>query len=330
MRPLPWLRYPNPTIAFLLFAVALAQTPTARPAAAQAHESLPVVTQIPASTRAMALGDAYMMNAAHADAIFYHPALLAGASGFGLDVQSWGGSGTAASASAALPWLGGGVALGVQTLTYGTTQAVVLGDVGSAAPGGQDVLFDGRTDNVSEWIASLGYAREVLGIDVGVVGKLVEAQVFSSDGSAWMVDVGVAREVGPLTAGLAWRNLGQSLSLRTGTFGTGAPDRPDGPTLGVGGYGRQLGPLDVGLAGSVSYVSSVWLPSAGVEVGYWPIQGRTFVGRIGVQRVPVGEASPFSFGFAFWGDDITLEWAFQPFSGGVSGGGTHRVGVRWR
>ena len=76
---------------------------------AQMSGSLPRVLELPASTRAMALGDAYMMNAQHADALFYHPALLTEASGFGLELQRWGTNSTATAASAAMQWLGGGV-----------------------------------------------------------------------------------------------------------------------------------------------------------------------------------------------------------------------------
>jgi hypothetical protein len=65
-------------------------------------------------------------------------------------------------------------------------------------------------------------------------------------------------------------------------------------------------------------------------VGYWPVRGRTFVGRLGAQVVPEGsDASPFTFGFAFWGDDLVVEWAFQPFDGAPESG-THRFSIGWR
>ena len=290
----------------------------ASPSSAQTVGALPRVAELPASTRAMALGDAYMMDSGHADAVFYHPALLTRASGFGLDVQRWGANATSAAASAAVAWLGGGVGIGVQTLQFAASSAAL-----AAAPAGQDHLFDSGTLGVSERIALLGYARELFGFDVGVVGKLVEERIGSSHDTGALVDVGIATDVGPLTAGLSWRNLGQTVSSRFTEF-----ERPERVTLGVGGYGEQLGPLDVGVSAAVSYASSEWLPSAGVEVGYWPIQGRTFVGRVGVRRVPGGQASPISLGFAFWGDDIVLEWGFQPFDGAADGG-THRFGVRW-
>ena len=93
--------------------------------------------------------------------------------------------------------------------------------------------------------------------------------------------------------------------------------------LGAGAYGQQLGPLDVGLSGSLSHSDEQTTPSAGLEVGYWPIRGRTFVGRVGLQGIPEGEGSPFSFGLAFWGDNLTAEWAYRNYGEA----GTHRFGV---
>ena len=287
--------------------------------AAQTAGALPRVFELPASTRAMALGDAYMMNARHADALFYHPALLAGASGFGLDLQRWGANSSSATVSAARQWLGGGIGVGLQTLQYGAPAE------GSAAtPGGQDHLFATGASAVSERVATVGYARELLGIDIGVATKFVEERVGAARDAGLLFDFGIAADLGPVRAGLTYRNLGSDLS-------PGGSDmaRPDGLTLGVGAYGEQVGILDVGFTGAVTYVGDQAIPSGGVEVGYWPIRGRTFVARIGARRVPEGDASPLSLGFAFWGDNITLEWAFQPVD--VDGAsGTHRFGVRWR
>ena len=40
-----------------------------------------------------------------------------------------------------------------------------------------------------------------------------------------------------------------------------------------------------------------------------------------------GDASPVPFGSRFWGDDLVLEYAFQPVSGED---GLHRITVGWR
>jgi len=274
----------------------------------------PRLRTLPASTRAMALGGAYMMNAGHADVLFYHPALLVGASGFGLDVQRWGGEGSAASASAAVAWLGGSVGIGLQTLQAGVP--------GLATPR-QDDLFTLGPAPVSERIATVGYARRLFGLQVGVAGKLVDERLHSARSSTVLVDVGVAREVGPLTVGLTVQDLGND------PFEDDGDQAPARLVLGAGAYGRQVGPLDMGFTASLTHSADETLAGAGVEVGYWPINGRTFVARAGVQKVPDGsEADPFTFGFAFWGDDLVLEWAYQGF--GDLDEATHRFGVRWR
>jgi len=136
---------------------------------AQTAGALPRVLELPASTRAMALGDAYMMNARHADALFYHPALLTGASGFGLDLQRWGANSSSSTISAARQWLGLGIGVGLQTLQYGAP-----GEGFDAAPGGQDHLFVLGASPVSERIATIGLAKELFGIDVGIATKVVE------------------------------------------------------------------------------------------------------------------------------------------------------------
>ncbi|MDH3269744.1 MAG: hypothetical protein OEN56_00335 [Gemmatimonadota bacterium] len=287
--------------------------------AAQVAGALPLTTQLPASTRAMALGDSYQMSAGHADAIFYHPALLAGASGFGLDVQRWSIEGSAVAASAAVSWLGGGVGIGLRSLQYRASGSGEL-----AAPGGQDHLFEAESVPVSERVATLGYAREAfLGIDVGVALSLVEERVGPSQHGVALVDVGLSREVGPVTVGLTVHDLGEKPLVETGS-------EPSRVTLGVGRYGRPLGPLDVGFAANMGVDDDEFTYGGGVELGYWPIQGRTFVARFGFEDVPEGsDASVFTTGLAYWGDDISIEWAFRPVSD-ADEGGTHRFGVRWR
>jgi len=298
----------------LLVAAALAIVPGV--ARAQDAGSLPRVLELPMSTRAMALGDAYMMNAGHADALFYHPALLTGAGGFGLEVQRWGSESTSAAMSAAVGWLGGGIGIGLLTLQYAA-------GLGSVAPPGQDHLFANGPTSVSERVAVLGYAREIFGIDVGVAGKLVEERVEPRQESVAMLDVGAATDVGPLRVALTIRDFGPDPTVDP-------TDSTPRVVLGAGSYGRPLGPLDVGLTAAATWSEDRTTVSGGLEVGYWPVRGRTFVGRVGFQDPGDGsDMSPVSLGLAFWGDDVTVEWAFRPY-GGTRSAGTHRFGLRWR
>jgi hypothetical protein len=267
----------------------------------------------------MALGDAYMMNAGHADAIFYHPALLTSASGFGLDVQRWGGESSSSAVSGAMPWLGGGVGVGLRTLQYGAN-----GSDEAAAPPGQDHLFDSGSTPVSERSATLGYAHGIpFDIDFGVSVNFIDERVGTSRQSVLLFDVSAAREIGPVMVGVTVHDLGEKPILDTGA-------KPSRVVIGAGNYGQQLGFLDLGYTATVGFDDDEVTYGGGLEIGYWPIQGRTFIARVGFQDVPDGsDASPVTTGLAFWGDNITVEWAFRPFSG-VDEGGTHRFGVRWR
>jgi hypothetical protein len=261
----------------------------------------------------MALGDAYMMNAGHSDVLFYHPALVTEAAGFGLDVQRWSGESTAATVSAAMQWFGGGIAVGLQTLQYGLPS-------GTNIPSGQDHLFQAGSVQASERVATVAYGRDLFGVSFGVAGKLAEQRIGSARDAVALMDLSAATAVGPVTVGLTVRDWGEEPLVEAG----GA--NPTRLVLGAGAYGQEVGPLDVGLAGSLSYADEQTVASGGLEVGYWPISGRTFVGRVGIQRVPEGEGSPFSFGLAFWGDDLVLEWAYRSFEEA----GTHRFGVRFQ
>ncbi|HSG09605.1 MAG TPA: hypothetical protein VLA36_14685 [Longimicrobiales bacterium] len=289
---------------------------------AQVQGNLPKVLTLPASTRAMALGNAYVLTERHADVLFYQPALLSRASGFGLDVQRWSAEASSTTASAAMAWLGGGVGIGLQTLQYSAPSIAV--------PGGQDHIFQAGPIPVSERVATLGYGRTLKGIALGAAGKLVDQRVSSARNTLLLVDLGVAHEVGPFMVGLTAKDLGpQAFDTDGNGEEESAEARPARFVLGAGAYGQEVGIFDLGVAAQVSYSSDETLVGGGLEIGYWPITGRTFVARVGAQKVPDGsEASPVTFGFSYWGDDLVLEWAYRDF--GDVGEGTHRFGVRWR
>lgn len=288
-------------------------------ASAQSQGILPRASQLPGSTRAMALGDAYPTTSGHADALFYHPSLLTGASGFGLDVQRWSATSSSATIAGAFAWMGGGVGVGLRTLQY---SAAGSGDL--AAPAGQDHLFEYGPEPVSERIATIGYARRAFfDISLGVGVDLVDERVGGDRHGVMLVDLSAARQVGPVRVALTVNDLGDKPILDSGAG-------PSRVVLGAGTYGRQLGPLDYGFAAKVGVDDDQLVYGGGLEIGYWPIQGRTFVARFGFEDVPDdSDAAPFTTGLAFWGDDVTIEWAFRPFSG-ADEGGTHRFGVRWR
>ncbi|NIU74791.1 MAG: hypothetical protein GWN71_14765, partial [Gammaproteobacteria bacterium] len=163
------------------------------------QEQAPLVLGLPASTEAMGLGNVFPVSGRDADAVFYNPAALAVARGMGVAGQRYGSGSTLLTGSAALPWLGGGVGLGIQSLAYDAASD-------TAAPTLSDLVNDGGTA-VAEMAASLGYAREVGPLSLGVVAKLLEQRLGSARASAWAADLGATAEVAFLTLGLAIQNV---------------------------------------------------------------------------------------------------------------------------
>lgn len=290
---------------------------SAAPLVAQTPGREPAVVELSGSSRALALGHAFQLDGSDSDAVFYNPAVASRAQGFGMGIYWLGKGARSYTVSAATPWYGGGVAVGLQTLEYGAPDGP-----GARAGGLEPVMEDGRP-GAGEMVATLAYGRDLFGFRVGVAGKLIDQRFGGARTQSLAGDVGVARSLGPGWAGLAVRNLGDQQ-----TIGGIDVDLPTEVTLGWGAYGRPLGPLDVGAAGAVTRrADGEMLYGGGIELGYWPVVGRTFVARIGVRNVPEGEASPVTFGGSYWGDDLVLEYAFQPTDGSK---GIHRFTVGWR
>lgn len=281
---------------------------------ARAQVSAPLVFDLPASTEAMGMGNAFQLAAGDADAVFYNPGALAGAGGTGVAVQRLATGARLLTGSGALSWLGGGVGVGVQALSYDA--------VGGAAPTHSD-LESGGDLAVSEMAASVGYARSVGSVQLGAVAKLVEQRIGASTAATGAVDLGATVDVAFVTLGLAVQNLGPD--VRLAEMDLAMPYRI---ALGGSFEPEPVGPLDVGAAASLSYRNDGELIAAGgVDIRYWPIQGRTLIARIGASNVPEGGAKPLTFGLAFWGDAIALEYAFRVYDGTDD---AHRFGVRWR
>ncbi|HET7274994.1 MAG TPA: hypothetical protein VFI91_07420 [Longimicrobiaceae bacterium] len=264
---------------------------------AQIDDDIPILG-LSTSTRALGLGGAFVLSAQDSDALFYNPAVLDDGGGMAVAVQKIGTYGTAVSASAVTDWADGAIAVGVQTLDlYGSAVA-----------------------------ASVGYARAFGGEEgfrLGIAGKFVEQRYDGSHDGAPALDIGAAKEIGPVVVGLAVRNLGPALELDGREI-----SMPERITLGASTEREEVGPLDLLGTAAVSRLhDGTVIPAAGLEVSWWPIVGRTFSGRIGVRRVTMDDASPVTFGAGFSGDKLSIDYAFWS-RGGL--GDTHLIGLSWR
>lgn len=307
-------------VVFCVIALAMAD-----PAVSQERDRGPLLLELPASTRALGLGGSYPVAMPDAAVLFHSPGILNQAGGFLAGIQRYGSSSTLTSLAAGTGWYGGGVAIGVQHLSFGAdVEDPADGQSLLGLPGDHGSLRDGGDIAGSELVVSAGYGRSMMGIRVGVVGKLVEERFGPRKASTGAFDLGLATSPGNFVVGLAVQNLGPDM-------GIGGEDIPLPLRVSLGASTRAapVGPLDIAMASSIQYrIDGDVIPSLGVEAAYWPVNGRTFFARFGVRHLPEHQSGcPFTFGGGFQGDGIVLNYAFEGFD---TGSGAHRFSLGWR
>jgi hypothetical protein len=280
--------------------------------------SLPLVLQVPGSTRALSLGDAYHLGQTDADAGFYNPGLLDTSRGVSASFARYGSGSTLFTAAWATDWFRGGVGLGLQTLSYGA----LSGDAGAFTRGEAGLSTSGAVSG-TEQVLTAAYARTKFGLRLGIAGKLIDQRMAGERDLTVAADVGVAKNLGVVTVGLAARNLG-----RDPTFEAFDAQLPATITLAGASRTTAVGPLDVSLAASTSWLrGDRWAAGGGLEVAWWPVTGRTFIARAGYRWREDTDMRPLTVGAGFSGDRIVLDYAFQDADGGSP---VHRVTMRFR
>jgi hypothetical protein len=290
---------------------------TATAASAQERDYAPILLSLPSSTRALALGGAFPVGSSEPAAVFYNPALSAIA-GVALDIQRYEGDATTVSLAGAMEWWGGRIGLGLQAAQYGVSAGALRDGFEESA------LAEGGAETVGEQVATVAYARRIKGLRVGVAGKLIAQRALDESATTGALDLSTGVTVRRINVGLALQNIGPEYDFLDIELSP-----PLRMTLGAAlSQSVPLGPLDLMAAASLSReADGTVVPGAGVEFGYWPIQGRTFFARAGLRNPADDDVAPWTVGAGFNGDRITLDWAFFTFD---EAGSTHRLTVRWR
>jgi hypothetical protein len=292
--------------------------------AAQAPPAAPVALLVPASTRAMALGNAWVAGRDEY-AFFYNPAQITATSGFNATVGAYGGY-TRLGALAAASTVGRvTLGWGVQVVDFSTTP-------GAEWPFTAGTLTDFGASDALSLVTTVAGQMIVKGFRIGVAGKYAEdlAETFvvpggastTMRGSAVLADLGVAHALWTGVAGLAVQNIGEE-GFDLGPAHGSVPLRV---ALGWS-MARQVGPLDVGVTTEVG-ARQRWLSGGGgVEVGWSWIEGFSVAGRAGVRRPEEPAEKPVALGAAFTADRLAVEYALQFFERNRVG---QRLTVRWR
>jgi len=284
---------------------------------AQARGYGPMVLQLPASTRAIGFGNAYVA-VREPEAVFYNPANSGGRNVVAVSAERYGSEAVAGAFASSYSFGPIGVGIGAQLVDY----HVAAAGYPDLAPNGAQLTRGGPLA-ASSAVGALGLAAAFKGVRWGVAAKVAQDRAASVRDGVLLADVGAAKEFGPASVGLSVQNLGTSPRL----LGTSAA-LPTRATLGVAGGGLPIGPFDFATSAAVSVRRGGRVsPAGGVELGYMPIDGVTFAGRLGARLPEKGAEAPITLGATFSFDRVSIDYGFEPYQGKGSG---HRVGLRLR
>ncbi|MDH3224686.1 MAG: hypothetical protein OEO23_13290 [Gemmatimonadota bacterium] len=278
-------------------------------------EAGPLLLELTPTVEALGLGGAHMGSGAHA--LFSHPSILEGG-GSTVSLQRWGRGGTRVTATGGAAWFGGSVAVGLTVLDYGAP-----GDIPSDLLRDEGALAVAGTSGASEFALAAGFSGGLLGLEAGGSVKVIGQRLGPNRGTTAALDLGIAKALGPATVALAVQNLGPALDV-------GPEELSLANRVTLGAFTRRwpVGPIDLGAAAQVVREGSgEVVGGGGLEVAWWPIRGRTFIGRVGARRVADGTARSLTAGLGFAGDRIRVDYAYQGYD---SVNGAHSFGLAFR
>ncbi len=278
---------------------------------AQADRYAPVVLQLPATPRAAVLGAT--TAARDIEAIFSNPAMIGVASGTVV--------GGARYEAATLLSLASASSLGSFAVAVGA-QYLDAHAPGDRLPYWSYALHLGGHQPASSAVGTFALATTWRGIRVGAAAKYVEQRQGALQDGAPSLDLGLAKDLSRMTAGLAVQNIGAGIH-----FPASSAQLPLRISAGLAAYGYTAGPFDLsGTAGAAVLPDGLLLPAAGLEVGYVPLDGYNFQVRAGIRRPELRAQQPLSFGGSASLDRFSLEYAYEDWVGG----GAHRLALRVR
>ena len=298
-------------------ALAAHQTP------AQGGRNAALVLELPASSRALALGGAAAALAQDDASIFSNPAQLSASRGVSgsLSMQQFLQSSTLGALSVSVPAGRGTGGFGVQLLDYGSEAEIVP----DPAFGGERGLATGGRVSASDFAVTAGYGTSLGPVRLGASAKLVQQRIAGLAGSAGAVDIGLAGDAPfGLTLAASAQNLGSALSIA----GARAP-LPRTIRIGAALAIPRSGPLSMLAVGELRQVPGSGVRVGGGAEGSWSTgNGVVLTARLGLQDLPSGSAANrLTLGGGVRGGHLGLDYAYQGYE--TVGGAAHRVGARW-
>ncbi len=289
---------------------------------AQSSTYAPFVLTIPASVRALSMGNVGVVSRDD-DVLFYNPAQLAIARGMSMSAERFSPTTLTGALSSVTRLATGGIAVGAIVADF-------------AAPPGypvdrSTVFSTGPAHGTSTGLV-VGAAQVIKNFRIGAAAKYVEDRVDTVRNGRAAFDLGLGRDFFGYSFGLAVQNIGSSYTppQPIPSFGTPIPlsnvRMPLRTTFGVG-HSTSAGPFDIAATAAASLIRvDFFSPAAGAEIGYSWLDGYNILLRAGVRRPAPGEGS-ITAGAGFVMDRLSIDYAIEAATGSHI---AHRLGFRIR
>jgi hypothetical protein len=321
----------------------------------------PLVLLLPAGARTLAMGNTGVAGRDD-DVLFFNPAQLQVARGTSASAERYSANSAGGSLSSVTRLANSSVAIGMQYVEYAPQLFRTSdGTAFSPFPATRETSFDDGDGAGSSVEATIGYARTFKSVRVGAAAKYVEDEVPGIRVGRAAFDFGLGREFfRQYSVGLAVQNVGKGMATScdlipdpargtcivpplvpgsTAPPGTATVNLPLRTTLGISNS-RQVGEFDLVATAAVSMLRKDFVaPSGGAELSYSWIDGYNIALRGGLRRTIPGEA-PFTAGFGFTADRVSIDYALETLRGSSSSCTlscvadglqiAHRIGVRIR
>ena len=290
-------------------------------AAAQTTKYGPLAFRLPASARAVAMGDIAVAGRDD-DVIFYNPAQLVVARGTSLSVDRTSRDIRGGTMSTVLRLGSAGLGIGVNYLEYRAADGVF--------PISRDDIIRQRSDRPagSSTLATLGFAQVFRNNRFGASANYGVDEIGFDRFRSVAADVGLARDFGRYTAGLSLQHLGRSTHGRASpVLKVDSVRPPMKATLGAG-WSSAAGPLDITATAAVSAMREGHVsPAVGAEASWSWLSGYAISARGGARYLRgVGDAK-YTGGVGFVADRVAIDVAAEVLSNDRVG---YRAGFRIR
>lgn len=286
----------------------------AAPLSAQDVKYVPLVAQLPASIRSVALGGAYL-SSRDASSLFANPTAAGVANGIEVDMSRFGAVATGARAATSMSFGSRGLGLGISWLDYGAPDQGL---------GWQSLGVRGPVDGLSAMAVAAG-SLTFKGVRVGGAAKLLQERVANSHDATAGYDVGAAKDFGWLSTSVAVQNIGSSIDVRSQPW-----KLPMRYTVNAFTQSAPVGPVDIALASTVSVRRDGFVSAGGgLEVVYAPLEGYSVSFRAGARRDEARSVNPAGLGATFSMDRFSIDYSYQDLRAPLRGG-VHSMGIRVR